>query len=144
MTAAVPATRWQQTLVATLAATPGALDDPAARDGPMAWTAIGRNASVSVWSLAIGASRFFVKAAAPAQADMLSAEVEALAALREAHAVRVPQVYANARPRTRRSSRSSGSTSPTAAATRRSAGHLRRCTRPRGRASAGIATTTSA
>ena len=97
MTATGSATRWQQTLVATLEATPGALDASAARDGPVAWTAIGRNASVSVWSLAIGASRFFVKAAAPEHAEMLSAEVEALAALREAHAVRVPQVYANAR-----------------------------------------------
>ena len=96
MTATDPATRWQQTLVATLAATPGALDDPTARDGPIAWSPIGRNASVSVWALAIGASRFFVKAAAPKHAEMLSAEVEALAALREAHAVRVPQVYANA------------------------------------------------
>jgi fructosamine-3-kinase len=47
-----------------------------------------------VWSLAVGASRFFVKATAPDHADMLSAEVEALAALREARAVRVPQVYA--------------------------------------------------
>jgi fructosamine-3-kinase len=91
-----PATRWQQALVATLAATPGALDDAAARDGSIAWKPIGRNASVSVWSLAIGASRFFVKAAAPEHAEMLSAEVEALAALREARAVRVPQVYASA------------------------------------------------
>ena len=97
MSAALPATPWQQALVSTLRATPGALDDVAARNGPpAAWTAIGRNASVSVWSLAIGESRFFVKAAAPEHADMLSAEVEALAALREAHAVRLPQVYASA------------------------------------------------
>ena len=89
------ADRWQQALVATLKATPGAF--PAAGNGgPGAWVRIGGNGALSVWSLAIGGARFFVKVAAPERADVLSAEIEALAALREAGAVRVPQVYASA------------------------------------------------
>jgi fructosamine-3-kinase len=86
---------WQQTLVAALHATPGAL--PGAGNGQAGtWTRIGGNGSVSVWSLAIGGARFFVKVAPPGRGDMLSAEIEALAALRETGTVRVPHVYANA------------------------------------------------
>ena len=92
--AASDADPWQRALVATLQATPGALAGAGnGNAGP--WTRIGGNGSVSVWSLAIGPARFFVKVAAPEQADMLSAEIEALAALREAGAVRVPQAYAS-------------------------------------------------
>jgi fructosamine-3-kinase len=88
------AVAWQQALVATLKATPGALS-VAGNGHPGAWMRIGGSGSVSVWSLAIGGARFFVKAAAPEDADMLFAEVDALAALRGAAAVRVPGAYAS-------------------------------------------------
>jgi len=88
---------WQRTLVATLEAVPGLLGgERCGGERPGTWTRIGGNGPVSVWSLAVDGARFFVKAATPGHADMLSAEVEALAVLRDAAAVRVPQVYASA------------------------------------------------
>jgi fructosamine-3-kinase len=86
---------WQQALVATLHATPGVLSGPG-NGQTGTWARLGGNGSVSVWSLAIGEARFFVKVAAPEHADMLSAEIDALAVLRETGAVRVPHVYASA------------------------------------------------
>jgi protein-ribulosamine 3-kinase len=88
---------WQLTLIAALKATPGILGAASSGNGRAGtWTRIGGNGSVSVWALAVGGTRFFVKAAPPDRADMLSAEVEALAALGEAGALRVPQVYGGA------------------------------------------------
>lgn len=85
---------WQQALVATLNATPGVLG-VAGRGHPATWARIGGNGPVSVWSLAVAGARFFVKVAAPERADMLSAEIEALAAIAAAGAVHVPQVFAS-------------------------------------------------
>ncbi|MDH4181485.1 MAG: fructosamine kinase family protein [Betaproteobacteria bacterium] len=82
---------WQDALVATLRATPGACGGEA---GVPAWSRIGGNALSSVWSLAIGASRCFVKVADNANGDVLAAEVDALRAIAQTHSVRVPQVVA--------------------------------------------------
>lgn len=90
MNVAAPA-GWQEALVATLKATPGVLDAAA---GIPAWTYIGGGAQASVWSLAFGAARFFVKTSAGSDADALIAEGEALRAIAEIGAIRVPQVYA--------------------------------------------------
>ena len=83
---------WQDALVATLRATPGACGGEA---GVPAWSRIGGNALSSVWSLAIGASRCFVKVADNANGDVLAAEVDALRAIAQTQSVRVPQVVAS-------------------------------------------------
>ena len=83
---------WQDALAATLDATPGA---PAGHARRAAWTRIGGNALSSVWSLSMPPSRFFVKIAGPANADMLAAEAEGLRAIAATDAVRVPIVYAS-------------------------------------------------
>jgi fructosamine-3-kinase len=85
------ASGWKETVVATLRATPGA---PTFDASPPEWLHIGGGAT-SVWLLASGGTRFFVKLADSAHADMLSAEVEALRALAQTATVRVPQVYAS-------------------------------------------------
>ena len=82
---------WQDALVATLKATPGALQEVGATPE---WRRIGGSALTSVWSLDVGPARFFVKTADGRDADMLAAEAEALRALAESGSVRVPQVYA--------------------------------------------------
>jgi fructosamine-3-kinase len=88
----VSAPAWQDTLVATLKATPGACGDDA---GAPEWSHIGGNALSSVWSLAVSASRCFVKVADNAHGDVLAAEVEALRAIGQTQSVRVPQIVAN-------------------------------------------------
>ncbi len=85
---------WQRSVVAALKATPGALSGPG-NGQPGTWARIGGNGSVSVWSLAVGGAAFFVKVVSPGRFDLLSAEVEALAALSESGAVRVPRIYAS-------------------------------------------------
>jgi fructosamine-3-kinase len=82
---------WQDALLATLQATPGIA---LARKARPVWSRIGGNALSSVWSLGIPPARYFVKVANRGQADMLAAEVEALHAIRETGALRVPVVYA--------------------------------------------------
>lgn len=82
---------WQDLLLATLRATPGVALSSARRP---AWTRIGGNALSSVWSLVLPPARFFVKVATQAHADVLAAEAEALAAIRETATLRVPSVYA--------------------------------------------------
>jgi fructosamine-3-kinase len=84
---------WQDALVATLKATPGAVDCGANGNAPV-WSRIGGNGMASVWSLVCGRARFFVKTADVAHAEMLAAEGEALRALAAAQAVRVPQEFA--------------------------------------------------
>ena len=84
--------RWQETLIATLKGTPGAVEGTA---GAAAWSRIGGNALSSVWSLALPPARFFVKVADRAHEDMLAAEVQALRAIAQTGAIRVPQVYAS-------------------------------------------------
>jgi protein-ribulosamine 3-kinase len=88
----VSAPAWQDALVATLKATPGACGGEA---GSPAWSRIGGNALSSVWSLVVGASRCFVKVADNANGDMLAAEVDALRAIAQTQTVRVPQVVAS-------------------------------------------------
>lgn len=85
------ASGWKETVAATLRATPGA---PTLDARPLEWLHIGGGAT-SVWLLASGGTRFFVKLADSAHADMLSAEVEALRAIAQTATVRVPQVYAS-------------------------------------------------
>ena len=87
-----PVSAWQDALLATLRATPGIALSGARKPS---WTRIGGNALSSVWSLAAPPSRFFVKVANPEHAEMLAAEVEALQAIRESGAVRVPSVLAS-------------------------------------------------
>jgi fructosamine-3-kinase len=88
-----PRAGWQEALVATLKATPGALEGNG--NGHAAdWRRIGGNALSSVWALRLGEARFFVKVADDKDAEMLSAEAEALRAIAETHTVRVPQVMA--------------------------------------------------
>lgn len=82
---------WQDALVATLRATPGVLNGAG---GGASWSRIGGNARSSVWSLSLGDARFFVKVADQADADMLAAEADALRAIGETRAVRVPVVFA--------------------------------------------------
>lgn len=84
---------WKDALVATLKATPGALDG-AGNGHAAAWARIGGNALSSVWSMTLGPSRFFVKVADDVDAEMLAAEADALRAIAETRAVRVPQVFA--------------------------------------------------
>jgi protein-ribulosamine 3-kinase len=86
-----PSKRWQDLLAAALKAIPGAVD----ADGPPAWSEVGNNALTSAWSLALGASRFFVKLTAHANRFMLAAEADALRAIAQTGAVRVPQVIAS-------------------------------------------------
>ena len=83
------ADRWQDEVVAGLSAAPRAL---AAACAP-AWSRIGGNAT-ELWSLVLGAARYFVKAAQLDNAFMLSAEAEALLAIGQTGAVRVPRVIA--------------------------------------------------
>jgi protein-ribulosamine 3-kinase len=85
------ATAWQEPLLATLRATAGIALSASRKP---AWTRIGGSALSSVWSLSVPPARFFVKVANQAHADMLTAEVEALAAIAQTGAVRVPAVYA--------------------------------------------------
>jgi protein-ribulosamine 3-kinase len=83
--------RWQETLVATLNATPGAVD---ANAGSPAWSRIGGNPPTSLWSLSLGSARFFVKLSGDANHFGLAAEAEALGAIAQTGAIRVPQVFA--------------------------------------------------
>ena len=82
---------WQDTVVATLAATPGALGPDA---GAPSWSRIGGNPMTSVWSLAIDAARFFVKVTGGPSHLMLTAEADALQAIAQTGAIRVPRVFA--------------------------------------------------
>lgn len=82
---------WQGALVATLNAIPAALADTTAPT----WARIGGNALTSVWSLALGTARFFVKVTDHANECMLSAEADALRAIAQTGAIRVPQVVAS-------------------------------------------------
>ena len=84
------ADRWQDEVVAALAAAPRAL---AAARVP-AWSRIGGSAATELWSLVLGAARYFVKAAHLDNAFMLSGEAEALLAIGQTGAVRVPRVIA--------------------------------------------------
>jgi fructosamine-3-kinase len=86
-----PPELWKDALVATLRATPGALEDRGNGCAPV-WSRIGGNARTSVWSLTIGATPFFVKITDDTDVEMLSAEAEALAAIAATQSVRVPQV----------------------------------------------------
>lgn len=82
---------WKDALVATLRATPGVVDT--AKPSP-AWRRIGGNGAASVWSVALGPSRFFAKVADGQDAEMLAAEADGLHAIGETASVRVPQVIA--------------------------------------------------
>jgi len=83
---------WREAVVATLRAT---ARDPAAVAAAPRWSHIGGNAGSSVWSLALGAHRVFVKIADLAHADMLAAEAEGLAAIAQSATLRVPDVLAS-------------------------------------------------
>jgi protein-ribulosamine 3-kinase len=85
--------RWKDALVATLRATPGALRDGCS-GGAAEWTRLGGNALTSVWKVDVGGKRFFVKSADDVNAEMLAAEADALQAMAETRAIRVPQVFA--------------------------------------------------
>jgi fructosamine-3-kinase len=86
-----PTSAWQDAVVATLRGTARVLEG----DSSIAkWSRIGGNALSSVWSLAIGAARFFVKIADLPHADMLGAEAEGLQAIAQTGTVRVPDVIA--------------------------------------------------
>lgn len=84
--------RWQDGLVATLNAAPAAVDTDS---GSPVWSRIGGNAVTSVWSLAFGSARFFVKVTDHATHFMLTAEADALLAIAQTGAIRVPRVIAS-------------------------------------------------
>lgn len=86
-----PTPVWQDAVVATLRGTARALEGDA---GNAQWSRIGGNELSSVWSLAIGETRFFVKIADMPHADMLGAEAEGLKAIAQTGTVRVPDVIA--------------------------------------------------
>ena len=81
---------WQVALVAALNAMPGTPD--ACKTA--AWARIGGNAMTSVWSLVLGSSHLFVKVTDHANEPRLSAEADALRAIAQTGAIRVPQVVA--------------------------------------------------
>jgi protein-ribulosamine 3-kinase len=84
--------RWQDLLIAALKATPAAVD---ADIGSLAWSRIGGNASTSTWSLTLGAVRFFVKLTDHANHSVFAAEADALRAIAQTGAIRVPKVIAS-------------------------------------------------
>ena len=82
--------RWQEEVVASLNAAPAAVDP----GGSPVFSQIGGNAATSVWSLALGSARFFVKVTGEANHAMLTAEADALLAIAQTGAIRVPRVIA--------------------------------------------------
>ena len=85
---------WREAVATALRATARAGGERAIVTRQVGWSRIGGNALCSAWSLQDGASRYFVKIAAPSSAEMLSAEADGLRAIGEARAVRVPEVVA--------------------------------------------------
>jgi fructosamine-3-kinase len=87
---------WQEAVVATLKATPGALDG---NGSSAAWSRIGGNGRACVWKVAVGGKRFFVKTAGDVDVPVLAAEADALREIAQTRTVRVPQVFASGRAR---------------------------------------------